>query len=114
MLIGYRMLQDATPNEIRRQALYGVFVPFCYILMLPIGLPIAIVLGICRHTVELFAEILEQAGDIIEDIACFLKRPKNKIKDYLEHSQMVITGKLPDRIIKEFEEESTNDTQANG
>jgi len=106
MLTGYRMLQNAKPNEIRRQVLYSVFVPFLYIFMLPIGLPIAIVLGICRHTVELFTEILEQSGDIIDDIAWLLKRPKNKIKDYLEHCQMLITGKLPHRIIKEFEEET--------
>jgi len=107
MLIGYRRLQHASPNEIRKHALYGVFVPFFCILMLPIGLPIAFFLGIFRHTVELFTELLEQVGDVIENIAYFLKSPKNKIKDYLEHSQMLITGKLPNRIIKELEEEDS-------
>jgi hypothetical protein len=70
-------------------------------------MPIAIIIFFFQHITEFFIELWEAVGVVFSDTVCFLKRPKNKIKDYLEQWQMLITGKLPERIIKEFQEEDS-------
>lgn len=103
----YRRLCTASPMKIRRYALFNVvFLPILPILGLVLGFPFVVVCSICRHTKEFFLDVVEAIGDYVDDIAFLCKRPKNKIKDYLENCQMLITGRLPDRIIKEFEEEN--------